>query len=225
MRATYASVHTAHAGAPLGSGEAILIGLAALMFVLLLWVPVDHVNTMGHEGAHALMAAILGFTVVEVILDRDRNGLTRYLANRGLRLVLVGIVGYLGPSAFGVAAASLIMLGYPVAVLWLTVLLLVMLLSTLAWSFGCVSVPIAIGLLVLILRYGHTGAEVILSYGLAWMLLLSGVAVAFAHGTGASDARSLHERTHLPRGLWALIWMAGTVYALVIGGRMLVLGH
>lgn len=224
MHAMHASQYATHAHAPLGSAESVLIGLAALAIVLLLWVPVDHFNAMGHEGAHALIAAIFGFTVIDIVLDRNRNGLTRYIAGKGLALVLVGVAGYLGPSVFGLVAAWLITVGAPIAVLWLTVLLLVMLLTALAWSFGFISVPVAIALLLAILRYAHTGTEVVLSYGLTWLLLLSGVRVAFAHGTKAGDADILHGHTHLSRGLWALIWMTGTVYALILGGGMLVMG-
>ena len=34
----------------------------------------------------------------------------------------------------------------------------------------------------------------------------------------------LRGRTHLPRGLWWLLWLAGTVTALLLGGKLLVLG-
>lgn len=222
MHATQASIHATHAHAPLGSGEAILIGLAALAITLLLWAPVEHFNAMSHEGAHALLAILLGFSVTRVILDRKANGLTS-LAGEGLSLLLVGLAGYLGPSLFGLGAAKLISLGYPTAVLWLSVLLLVMLLTMVARSFGLISVPIAIGLLVLILRYTGSDTEVVLAYGLTWLLLLSGVRVAFAHGADAGDAHLLRGHTHLPRGLWALIWMGGTVAALLYGGDLLVM--
>jgi hypothetical protein len=210
---------------PLSGGESILIGLVALAVVMvpLLWAPVEHFSTMTHEGAHALLAVILGLTVTGIVLDRHSEGKTS-IAGEGLRVVLVVIIGYLGPSLFGLGAARLISLGYPVTVLWLIVILLVVLLFLLGRSFGLFSVPIAIALVYLILRYTHAGTEVVAAYGLAWLLLLSGVRTAVGHGIHAADADTLRSHTHLPRALWALVWLAGTVGALLVGGKLLVVG-
>lgn len=52
---------------------------------------------------------------------------------------------------------------------------------------------------------------------------LSGFRNAVSHGANAGDARSLSEMTHLPRQFWALLWIAGTLLAAVIGGKWLVL--
>ena len=210
---------------PLSAGESILIGLVALAVVMvpLLWAPVEHFSTMTHEGAHALLAVILGLTVTGIVLDRHSEGKTS-IAGEGLRVVLVVIIGYLGPSLFGLGAARLISLGYPVTVLWLIVILLVVLLFLLGRSFGLFSVPIAIALVYLILRYTHAGTEVVAAYGLAWLLLLSGVRTAVGHGIHAADADTLRSHTHLPRALWALVWLAGTVGALLVGGKLLVVG-
>jgi hypothetical protein len=210
---------------PLSSGESIVIGLAAAAVVLvpLLWAPVEHFSTMTHEGAHALLAFILGLTVAEVVLDRHAGGKTS-IAVEGLKAVLVALIGYLGPSLFGLAAAKIISLGDPVTVLWLVVLLLVLLLFLLGRSFGMFSVPIAIALFYLILRYTHSGTEVVAAYAVAWLLLLAGVRHAIGDGIRAADAHALRKQTHLPRVLWAALWLAGTGAALLVGGKLLVLG-
>jgi hypothetical protein len=210
---------------PLSAGESIVIGLVATAVVLvpLLWAPVEHFSAMSHEGAHALLAVILGLTVTGIVLDRHSGGKTS-VVGEGLRVVLVLLIGYLGPSLFGLGAARLISLGDAVTVLWLLVLLLVLLLFLLGRSFGMFSVPIAIALLYIILRYTHAGTEVVIAYAVAWLLLLSGVRTAVGHGIHAADAHTLRSRTHLPRRLWSLIWLAGTVGALLIGGKLLVLG-
>jgi hypothetical protein len=211
--------------APLSAGESFLIGLvmAAVVMVPLLWAPVNHFSTMTHEGAHALLAVILGLTVTEIVLDRHSGGRTS-IAGEGLRLVLVLLIGYLGPSLFGLGAAGLISLGYPVAVLWLLVLLLLLLLFLLGRSFGMLSVPVAIALVYLILRYTHAGTEVVAAYAVAWLLLLSGVRHAVGDGIRAADAGVLRSRTHLPRQLWSLLWLAGTTSALIVGGKLLIVG-
>jgi hypothetical protein len=189
----------------------------------LLWAPVEHFSTMTHEGAHALLAVILGLTVTEVVLDRHAGGKTS-IVGEGLKAVLVVVIGYLGPSLFGLGAAKIISLGYPVTVLWLLILLLVLVLFLLGRSFGMFSVPIAIALCYLVLRYTHAGTEVVAAYAVAWLLLLAGVRHAIGDGLRAADAHALRKQTHLPRLLWAGLWLAGTGAALLIGGKLLVLG-
>ena len=73
------------------------------------------------------------------------------------------------------------------------------------------------------MHYSRDGLETVIIYGLTWLLLLSGVRVAAAHGADAGDAANLGGTTHIPRGIWALLWLAGTVLAVVIGGKWLVL--
>jgi hypothetical protein len=206
--------------------EAALVGLAALAVVMIpfLWPLADQLDTMAHEGAHAIAASVMGFVVVGVTLDQDASGRTTYLASgNGPRRLLTSFVGYLGPSAFGLCAAKLIQAGHVVCVLWVATVLLVLLLFLIRASFGIVSVPAAIALLAAVMRYAHDGLEEVIVYGMTWLLLLSAVRNAVAHGANAGDARTLSAITHLPRQLWALLWIAGTLLAVAIGGKWLVL--
>jgi hypothetical protein len=212
--------------APLPGGVAALIGFAALIVIMVpfLWPIARHVNVIAHEGAHALAAVLLGFALETVILKRE-TGETTYKAARGalLRLVTVGFIGYLGPSLFGLAAAKLIETGRVVTVLWVLILLLVLLFFFLGRSLGMISVPVAVVLLVLITRNAHAWVEQLVVYGLTWLLLLDGVRVAVAHGAKAGDAVTLGGRTHIHPRFWSLLWIAGTVLAVVIGGKWLIL--
>lgn len=212
--------------APLSSGEAVLIGLAAFGVVLIpfLWPLVEHFNVMAHEGAHAAVASLMGLTVNDVHVNIDNTGKTGVKLNGGLSTVLAGFIGYVGPSAFGVGAAKLISLGDGVEVLWLTIALLVLLLFLIRQSFGILSVPAAIALLVFLIHDEHTRTELIAAYAMTWLLLLSGIRVAVKDGAGATDAGILKGATHLPRRFWALLWFAGTVAALLYGGSLLVTG-
>ena len=212
--------------APLPGPEAALIGLAAFAVVMIpfLWPLADHFDTMAHEGAHAVVASAMGFTVLGVTLDHKSNGVTSYLGpGSGPRRLLAAFAGYLGPSGFGLGAAKLIETGHVVGVLWVVTILLVLLLFLVRKSFGVVSVPAAIALLAVVMRYAHGGLQEVIVYGMTWLLLLSGVRNAVTHGARAGDAGQLSTITHLPRRLWALLWIAGTLLAVVIGGKWLVL--
>jgi hypothetical protein len=159
-----------------------------------------------------------------VVLNSDATGGTSFSPSlRGSRLAVTAVAGYLGPSAFGLCAAKLIETGHVISVLWIAVILLVLLLFLIRQSFGIVSVPVAIALLVIVMRYAHNGLEEVIVYATTWLLLLSGVRVAVMRGAEAADAGLLSATTHLPRHLWALLWLAGTVLAVIIGGKWLVL--
>jgi hypothetical protein len=220
-----ACVHPPHL--PLSAGESVAIGLVTMIVVMipLLWAAVEHFSTMTHEGAHALLAVILGLTVTEIVLNRRSEGNTGIVGD-GLRAVLVVLIGYLGPSLFGLGAAKLISMGYPLAVLWLLVFLLVLVMSLLGRSFAVLSVPVAIGLLYVVLRYTDPRTEIVAAYVAAWLLLLSGLRTALGHfiRSDSADAADLRSRTHLPGTLWSLVWLAGTAGALIVGGKLLVLG-
>jgi len=213
--------------APLPGGDAALIGLAALAVVALpfLWPLVEHFNAIAHEGAHALVGSVMGFGIKSVTLTMDPRGVTDYYRapDTGARRTLTRFVGYLGPSGFGLCAAKLIETGHAVTVLWIAIMLLALLLFMVRKSFAMISVPGVIVLLALVTRNTHSGVEEGIIYGMTWLLLLSGVRVAVAHGANAGDAANLSRTTHIPRLIWALLWMAGTLLAVVIGGKWLVL--
>jgi peptidase M50B-like protein len=213
--------------APLSGTEAALIGLAALAVVMIpfLWPLVEQFNVMAHEGAHALVAFAMGFKSDGVTIAIDNTGETKYVNDpvTGVRRTLTRIVGYLGPSGFGLCAAKLIENGRVVTVLWLAIALLVLLLFLIRKSFGIFSVPAAIALLVYVTRHAHDGLEEVIVYGMTWLLLLSGVRVAVAHGAGAKDAENLRIVTHIPERIWALLWLVGTLTAVAAGGKWLVL--
>ena len=179
---------------------------------------------MAHEGAHAVVASAMGFTVLGVTIDSDGSGVTSYLGRRdGLRRLLTSFAGCLGPSAFGLCAAKLVETGRVVTVLWVATILLVLLLFLVRKSFGIVSVPLSIALLALLMRYTHEGFQEVVAYAMTWLLLLSGARTAMVHGADATDAGTLADISHLPRRLWSLLWIAGTLLAVVVGGKWVVL--
>jgi hypothetical protein len=213
-----------HTQAPLPAAAAVVIGLAALAAVGVqeIWMLARHVNTIAHEGAHAIAGSAVGQRVRGVKLQPNATGATVMSGGAAAGRVTVGFVGYLGPSAFGLGAAKLIELGHSAAVLWLTLLLLVLLLVVLRGVFSFVPVLVAGGLLYIIARYGSVGADSVTAYAVAWFLLLSGVRVVFDHGVGAADAGNLAKLTHTRPGCWVWLWLIGSVFALAVGGSLLV---
>jgi hypothetical protein len=210
--------------AQLPAGASLLIGVAALGAVTLsaVWMIVRHVSVIAHEGAHAVMGSGTGQQITSLRLNRDGTGATYSLSRQGRGSdIAVAFIGYLGPSLFGLGAAKLISIGHIVAVLWLGLLALAIVLVTLRTWFGVTSVILTGGLLYLIARYAAVGAQEAVAYGIAWFLLLSGVRGVLEDGSRAADAGYLRQVTHIPRGLWSLLWLAGSVAALIIGGSLL----
>jgi Peptidase M50B-like len=205
--------------APLPASTAVLLGVAvlAVLAVPALWLVAQHVDTMAHEGAHALVGSGMGRRIGGVLVNIDGDGLTRVPGG-----VLIGVVGYLGPSAFGLVAAKLISAGHSVAMLWLTLLLLGMLLVMIRNLFGAVAVA-TFGIVVYaIARYASIQTETVTAYLITWFLLLSGLRTVIQHGPGAGDAGILAGLTRVPRALWCGLWLVGATVALVVGGGLLV---
>jgi hypothetical protein len=210
--------------APLPPAASVLIGLAALAAVSVqeIWLLVRHANTIAHEGAHAITGSAVGQQVRGVRLNANATGVTQMTGGSTAGDVTVGFAGYLGPSGFGLGAAKLIEVGHSIAVLWLTLILLGVLLFVLRKLFSFVPVLVSGGLIFLIARYASAGAETVAAYAVAWFLLLSGVRVVLEHNLDAADARGLANITHIGRGFWVLLWLAGSVGAVAIGGSWLV---
>jgi hypothetical protein len=211
--------------AHLPPAASVLVAAAALAAAVLPGFAqlTQHVNTMAHEGAHAAVGSAMGRRVTGVTLRGNGEGRTLLAPSSGGGFIVAGIVGYLGPSAFGLGAAKLIQVGHIIAVLWLALALLAFLaIAARRSGFGITVVALAGVLVYLMARYAPVGGQVALAYGIAWFLLLSGVQVVLAHGRNAGDAIALRELTRLPRGLWATLWLAGSGAALVFGAGMLV---
>jgi Peptidase M50B-like len=209
--------------APLTATAATLVGLLVLMLVVLpTWLVVQHVNTIAHEGTHALVGSGMGGTVRSVTMQPDGRGLTRVRFPGSSGSVPFLFAGYLGPSAFGLGAAKLISVGHTVAVLWLALLLLAVLLTTVRNLFGGCAVVITGLLIYLVARHAAIGTETVVAYVITWFLLLSGFRVVLEHGPGADDAKALASATHVPRVVWSGMWLVGAGVALIVGGRLLV---
>jgi Peptidase M50B-like len=201
--------------AHLPPATSLLVGvITGGLGLTILWALTQHLNTIAHEGAHAVMGSSVGGRVGGVRLRPSGEGETSVA---GGSRVMVGVAGYLGPSLFGLGAAKLISFGHIVAVLWAALLALAVLLPLLRNAFGFALVIVTGVLIFLAARYAAVGVQVTVAYVIAWFLLLSGVRVVIQHGRAAGDAGNLRKWTRLPTGLWSGLWLAGTSAALVAG--------
>lgn len=203
---------------------AVVVGLISLAVVVMpgSWALLNHFARIAHEGAHAVVGSCLDTRVDGVSLKmRERSGETVVHTVPGSGFV-VAVVGYFGPSGFGLAAAALIAHGQIVLVLWLGVVLLAILLPSLRTVFG-VALVFGIGFVLFsIIRSRNPGVEAVTAYGLSWLLLLSAIRGVLDRRAGSGDASKLREITGLPRGLWYRLWLIGTIAAVAWGYTMLV---
>jgi hypothetical protein len=209
---------------PLPSVASAFIGLVALGVIAsdAGWRALRHLAVMAHEGAHAVTGTLLFRDFRGITLNSDATGATYIRLDGSPGDIIITFSGYVGPSMFGIGAAKLIELGHIVAALWLALFLLALLLLGLRASFGRLTVIVAGGLVFFIGRYTPTLAQVIAAYTVAWLLLLSGVRRVIEVSTTSSDGAYLRDLTHLPRFLWFLLWLAGTLAAVAVGGRLLI---
>jgi len=213
-----------HVQPHLSSATAVLLAIVALGAVAPgIWAVTRHLTVMAHEGAHAVLASSFGYPINGITFDSEARGATDVGGNvDALDDRLIAFVGYLGPSAFGIAAAELIHSGHSVAVLWMGLAGLLVILLCLRKSFGILTVTVAFILLFFVAGFARVGVQVVTAYLLAWFLLASGVRIIRIRGAGADDAQRLSNSTWLPATFWSDIWELGALVALVYGAVLLV---
>jgi hypothetical protein len=208
--------------APLPTSIVVLLGLAVFAVIML---PtrrvVQSVTTMAHEGGHALVGWAFGGKVKSVTMKPDGSGLTNVPIPGGLGDFLSTCAGYIGPSAFGLAAAKLISIGHIVAVLWLALLLLAALLITVRNFFALCVVLVTGFVLYLFARHASVAMQTVLAYVITWFLLLSGLGDVLRYKGPEGDATDAAKQTHLPSWLWVGVWQLGAAVALVVGAKLL----
>jgi Peptidase M50B-like len=208
----------------LPSPVVVLIGIIALGATLLpdLWLVTKHVTVMAHEGAHAVMGSALGRSVNGITFNSKGEGLTKITQGGRVSGTAVGLIGYFGPSLFGIGAAELIRVGHVIAVLWFSLIALAILMMPLRRSFGILSVIGAFAVLVTFVSFANLGTQVVAGYSLAWFMLVSGVKQVAEDWALADDARHLRGLIKIPNGFWARFWLLGSLAALVFGATQLV---
>ena len=209
----------------LSGAAAAMIGLVALAVVAPIagWQFIRHGTVMAHEGAHAVFGSLAGRKIGGIRLNPDATGGTLVPVGGCLGDIIIGFAGYVGPSLFGLGAAWAIHLGYSESVLWVTLFLLVILAFMLRRSYGMITVVFTGALVYVVGHFTPRGVQIVAAYFLTWLLLLSGVRGILYRGADSGDGANLSQITMIPRLIWWLLWLAATLGAVALGGKMLVM--
>jgi peptidase M50B-like protein len=205
---------------PLSHATALGALAAAGVLLFVLWDAVGLIITMAHEGAHAVVGLFFGHSIGEMTIEPTREGGTMVGPPGGF---FVTLAGYLGPSAFGLLDAAMLVKGRPDAVLWINLFLLALLLTRVRSVFAAFVVVAAGGVLYLAAAYGTPLAQLGVACAWTWILLIGGtVRIAEVRWRG-QDFRELSGMTFglVPSIVWTTVALAGAVGALALGGGWL----
>ncbi len=208
-----------------------LIGFAALASVILAWPLVRMLVTVCHEAGHAVAATVTGRSLEGIRLHSDTSGLTVSRgAPKGAGMVVTLFAGYPAASLVGLTAAFVAGAGFAVAMVLLLVVALALMLLKIRNMHGALVVlglGAALGLAAWYVPVTFVGW---LAYGLAWLLLLAGprpvleLALTSRRTASGSDAAQLARLTRIPRMVWIVLWLGGTVAALILGTAIMAPG-
>jgi hypothetical protein len=207
----------------------VVIATGVVALLLIAWRPVwrhtRQVVTIAHEGAHGIIALVVGRKLAGIRLHSDTSGVTVSRGRpTGPGMIAVLLAGYPGPALFGLAAAFVLSRGYAVALLWGLLLALVILLLQIRNLFGLWSV-VAFGTLVFAVSWwGSPSVQSAFAHLLTWFLLLSAprAVLELQHsrrggGGRSSDADQLRRLTGVPALLWVGAFGLVTLACLALG--------
>lgn len=207
----------------------LIIGTGIAALLLIAWRPIwkhtRQVVTIAHEGAHGLIAALVGRKLSGIRLHSDTSGVTVSRGKpTGGGMIAVLLAGYPGPALFGLAAAFVLSRGYAVALLWGLLAALVILLLQIRNLFGLWSVLVFGALVFSVTWWGSPSVQSTFAHLLTWFLLLAAPRAVLElqrsrrHGQGrSSDADQLRRLTGVPALMWVGVFGLVTLACLALG--------
>jgi hypothetical protein len=205
-----------------GEPVAYGVGFIVLLFVCFSAVLRQYFVTLAHEGGHVLVAAVSLRKKITMELKDNGDGETTYRGSGWFSELINGIIGYASPPLLGLAAAVLIALGNPWAVLLGAVVLAFALIPFSIKSLAFV-VPVVVVLGVgYVLIQGSSQLQAAVAVAIAWLLLIGGAADNLSFRGRKGDASGLAQTTIIvPAFVWELLWAFISVVALIVGGQLL----
>jgi hypothetical protein len=207
----------------------VVVGTAIVALVLIGWRPfwrhARQVVTIAHEGAHGLIAAVVGRKLAGIRLHSDTSGVTVSRGRpSGPGMIAVLLAGYPGPALFGLAAAFVLSRGYAVALLWGLLLALAILLLQIRNLYGLWSVVVFGAVVFAVSWWGSPAVQSAFAHLLTWFLLLAAprAVLELQHsrrngGGRSSDADQLRRLTGVPALLWVGMFALVTLGCLALG--------
>lgn len=206
--------------------------LAALILVLEphIWRIARNVVTIVHEGAHLLVAFLVGRRLKSVRLQSDTSGVAVSSGKpTGLGVVLMTFAGYVGPAVLGLGAAWVLGTGHAVAALWIGVVSIALMLLFVRNLYGLLSLTAVGALLFVLVWFGTQEQQVFAAYVITLFMLIAAPRpvlelqrARWRRRAPDSDADQLARLTRIPAMVWVALSLAVTVACLVVGGWWIV---
>lgn len=179
------------------------------------------INTLVHELGHALMALVTQGQVVHIQVFSNTGGVTVTKSKSGLAAFLVSIAGYPFAASIGLLCAYLLSIGYGNwIVLGLPILFLFMLVLWIRNVYGLVWVLLFTLLNAVLVFYLKKPLYIeIAAWFYTLMIILESVwsslvllYLSLFHSDQAGDATNLRNATHIPSFVWALLFVAFSLW-------------
>ena len=216
---------------------ALLAGAIVLTGERTTWRLLRFVVTIAHEGGHAIAAVLVRRELAGIRLHSDTSGVTLSRGRAdGPGMVFTALSGYPAPSVLGIGFAALVGLDQIRAMLWVTIALLLLLLTQIRNMFGVLTVVGSGAAAVAVIVWGTDRVALGFACAVAWLLLVGGLraVIELQHsrrqqgsGRGArghqlsSDADQLARLTHLPGLLWVTFFFLLSTVALLAGAWLM----
>lgn len=209
----------------------VLLALVAL--VCIAWAPVwrvtRHLVTVVHEGAHGVVALLVGRRLSGIRLHSDSSGLTVSRGRpAGIGMVLTLVTGYVGPSLLGLLVGLGVHSGHAIGTLWLLLVALVLLLLQIRNLYGLWVVLVSGLVLFAVTRWLDPAAQTGAAQLIGSFLLLAGpwslVGLQRSRRAGAarrSDPDQLAHITRVPGTAWWALMFVVSIGCLLGGARLL----
>lgn len=214
---------------------ALLAGAIVLTGERTTWRLLRFVVTIAHEGGHAVAAVLVRRELAGIRLHSDTSGVTLSRGRaEGPGMVFTAVFGYPAPSLIGIGFAALVGLDQIRVMLWVTIGLLVLLLTQIRNMFGVVTVVGSGAAAVAVIIWGTDRVALGFACAVAWLLLVGGLRAVIelqrsrrqqGSGRGArqlsSDADQLARLTGLPGLIWVTLFFLLSTAALGTGGWLM----
>lgn len=206
---------------------AVVAGAAVLALLAVLvrgpWRVLRTVITVAHEGGHAVVAVLAGRRLRGVRLHSDTSGVTlSHGRPTGPGMVATTLAGYLAPSLVGLGFAGLLTAGHITAMLWLSIALLLAMLTLIRNAYGVLAIVVTVLVVFAVSWFAPSAAQAAFGYLFTLFLIIGGVRPVWElqqlrrRGRAPdSDADQLARLTGVPGLVW--VGLFGVVAVLIVG--------